>query len=123
MTPIFGAESATTAGGGLVDFDAGPRGEKCPAIAQSWRRNWEQVIPFPAFPAAVRRIIYTTNAVESLHSEVRKAVRGRTHFPSDEVATKLIRLALCSITAKRKNPPIAWHAERIGSQCSSTMVS
>jgi putative transposase len=57
----------------LEVFDAGPWGEKYPAIAQSWRRNWEQVIPFFAFPTAVRRIIYTTNAIESLHSEVGKA--------------------------------------------------
>ena len=64
------------------------------AIAQSWRRNWEQVLPFFAFPAAVRRIIYTTNAIESLHGEVCKAVRGRGHFPSDEAATKLIWPAL-----------------------------
>jgi hypothetical protein len=72
----------------------------------------EQVIPFFAFPPAVRRIIYTTNAIESLHSEVRKAVRGRGHFPSDEAATKLIWLTLRNITAKWKNPPIAWHAAK-----------
>ena len=60
----------------------------------------------------MRRIIYTTNAIESLHSEVRTAVRGRGHFPSDEAATKLIWLALRNITAKWKNPPIAWHAAK-----------
>jgi putative transposase len=87
-------------------------GPEIPAIAQSWRRNWEQVIPFFAFPAAVRRIIYTTNAIESLHSEVRKAVRGCGHFPSDEAATKLIWFALRNITAKWKNPPIQWLAAK-----------
>jgi putative transposase len=112
LRPIYGAESATAAAARLDEFDAGPWGEKYPAIAQSWRRNWEQVIPFFAFPAAVRRIIYTTNAIESLHSEVRKAVRGRGHFPSDEAATKLIWLALRNITAKWKNPPIQWHAAK-----------
>jgi putative transposase len=70
------------------------------------------VIPFFAFPAAVRRIIYTTNAIESLHSQVRKAVRGRGHFPNDEAATKLIWLALRNITAKWNRPPIAWHAAK-----------
>ena len=112
LKPIYGAESATAAAVRLDEFDAGPWGEKYPAIAQSWRRNWEQVIPFFAFPAAVRRIIYTTNAIESLHSEVRKAVRGRGHFPSDEAATKLIWLALRNITAKWKSPPIQWHAAK-----------
>jgi putative transposase len=112
LQPIYGAESATAAVARLAEFDASPWGEKYPAIAQSWRRNWEQVIPFFAFPAAVRRIIYTTNAIESLHSKVRKAVRGRGHFPSDEAATKLIWLALRNITAKWKNPPIQWHAAK-----------
>jgi putative transposase len=112
LKPIYGAESAAVAAARLEEFDAGPWGEKYPAIAQSWRRNWEQVIPFFAFPAAVRRIIYTTNSIESLHSEVRKAVRGRGHFPSDEAATKLIWLALRYITAKWKSPPIQWHAAK-----------
>jgi transposase-like protein len=70
------------------------------------------VTPFFAFPAAVRRVIYTTNALESLRSEVRKAVRGRGHFPSDEAPTKLIWLALRNIAAKWKNPPIQWHAAK-----------
>ena len=109
---IYGAESTSAAAARLEEFGAGPWGEKYPAITQSWRRNWEQVIPFFAFPAAVRRIIYTTNAIESLHSEVRKAVRGRGHFPSDEAATKLIWLALRNITANWKNAPIQWHAAK-----------
>jgi putative transposase len=112
LKPIYGAESAAAAATRLDELALGPWGEKYPAIVHSWRRNWEQVIPFFAFPAAVRRIIYTTNAIESLHSEVRKAVRGRGHFPSDEAATKLIWLALRNITAKWKNPPIQWHAAR-----------
>jgi len=112
LRPVYAAESAATAVERLQEFEAGPWGQKYPAIAQSWRRNWEQVIPFFAFPAAVRRIMYTTNAIESLHSEIRKAVRNRGHFPSDEAATTLIWLALRNITAKSKNPPIQWHARR-----------
>lgn len=112
LRPVYAAESAVAAAERLQEFDVGPWGQKYPAIAQSWRRNWEQVIPFFAFPAAVRRIMYTTNAIESLHSEVRKAVRNRGHFPSDEAATKLIWLALRNITAKWKNPPIQWHAAK-----------
>ncbi len=112
LRPVYSAESAAAAVERLQEFDSGPWGQKYPAIAQSWRRNWEQVIPFFAFPAAVRRIMYTTNAIESLHSEVRKAVRSRGHFPSDEAATKLIWLALRNITAKWKSPPIQWHAAK-----------
>ncbi len=110
LKPIYGAESAAAAAARREEFAAGPWGEKYPAIAQSWRRNWEQVIPFFAFPAAVRRIIYTTNAIESLHSEVRKAVRGRGHFPSDEAATKLIWLALHNITADWGRAAPDWKA-------------
>ncbi len=112
LKPIYGAETAAAAAVRLDEFNTGPWGQKYPAIAQSWRRNWEQVIPFFAFPTAVRRIIYTTNAIESLHSEVRKAVRVRGHFPNDEAATKLIWLALRNITAKWNRPPIAWHAAK-----------
>lgn len=112
LRPIYAAESAAAAVERLSEFEAGPWGQKYPAIGQSWRRNWEHVIPFFAFPGAVRRIMYTTNAIESLHSEVRKAVRNRGHFPSDEAATKLIWLALRNITAKWKSPPIQWHAAK-----------
>jgi Transposase, Mutator family len=75
-------------------FAQGPWGAKYPAIAQSWRRNWELVIPFFAFPEGVRRIIYTTNAIEALNSKLRRAVRTRGHFPSDDAATKLLYLVL-----------------------------
>ena len=112
LKPIYRAETAAIAKERLEEFDAGPWGRKYPAIAQSWRRNWEQVIPFFAYPTEVRRIIYTTNAIESLHSQVRKAVRGRGHFPSDEAATKLIWLVLRNITAAWTRPPIAWHAAK-----------
>jgi transposase-like protein len=75
------------------------------------RRNWEHVIPF-AFAAPARKIIYTTNAFERLHSGVRKSIWSKGHFPSDEAATKLIWLALRNNTTKWKNPPIAWAAAK-----------
>jgi putative transposase len=112
LKPIYGAESAAAAATRLDEFVGGAWRQKYPAIAQSWRRNLERVIPFFAFSAAVRGSISTTKAIKSLHSDVRKAVRGRGHFPSDEAATKLIRLALRNITAKWKNPPIQWRAAR-----------
>ena len=82
-------------------------------MAHSWRRRWEEVIPFFAFSPEVRKIVYTTNAIESLHSQVRKAIRNKGHFPNDEAATKLIYLALRNITAKWKNPPREWHAAKV----------
>ena len=87
-------------------------GPEIPAIAQSWRRNWEQVIPFFAFAPEVRTILYTTNAIESLNAQVRKAVRVRGHFPSEEAATKLIWLVLRNIQARWKNPPVTWQAAK-----------
>lgn len=59
-----------------------------------WQRQWQQVIPFFAYPPEVRTIIYTTNAIESLHMRLRKIVKNRGHFPSDDAASKLLFLAL-----------------------------
>ena len=59
-----------------------------------WERAWERVIPFLAFPEEIRRIIYTTNSVESLHMQVRKTIKTRGHFPNDDAALRLIWLAI-----------------------------
>jgi putative transposase len=112
LKPIYQAESAAAAQSRLEEFDRGPWGRKYPAIAQSWRRNWEQVIPFFAFAPEVRTILYTTNAIESLNAQVRKAVRVRGHFPSEEAAAKLIWLVLRNIQARWKNPPVTWQAAK-----------
>ena len=69
-------------------------GDKYPSIAPSWRRAWQEVIPFFAFPPAVRKIIYTTNAIESLNRVIRKTTKTRGSFPTDAAATKLIYLAI-----------------------------
>ena len=102
---------AADAGAGLAAldaFEASPWGEKYPAIAQSWRRNWDLVIPFFAFPEGVRRIIYTTNAIEALNAKLRRAVRTRGHFPSDDAASKLLYLVLNHAAADWKRPPREW---------------
>ncbi len=112
LRPIYRADSAAAAARELDAFDTGPWGTKYPAVAQSWRRNWEAVIPFFAFPPEVRKIIYTTNAIESLNASVRKAVRNKGHFPTDQAATKLIWLALRNIVDGWKNPPIPWHSAK-----------
>jgi putative transposase len=108
LKEIYRAKDADAGRQALDAFDAGPWGEKYPAIAQSWRRNWEQVIPFFAFPVAVRRIIYTTNSIEALNAKLRRAVRTRGHFPTDEAATKLLWLVLRRVAGEWKMPPREW---------------
>ena len=110
LRSIYRAETAQAAEARLAEFEAGIWGKKYPMIAQSWRRNWEQVIPFFAYPSEIRKMIYTTNAIESLHMQLRKVLKNRGHFPSDEAATKLIYLALRNITKKWKNPPVTWRS-------------
>ena len=108
LRTVYRAADAAAGQAALDAFAQGPWGAKYPAIAQSWRRNWELVIPFFAFPEGVRRIIYTTNAIEALNSKLRRAVRTRGHFPSDDAATKLLYLVLNRATAEWKRPPREW---------------
>jgi putative transposase len=82
--------------------------KKYPPIAQSWRRNWEHVIPFFAYPEAARKIIYTSNAIESLNMSLRKIIKNRGHFPSDDAATKLLYLALLNVAKKWAMPSGTW---------------
>lgn len=108
LRAVYRAKDADAAFEALNDFEAGPWGEKYPAIVPSWRRNWELIIPFFAFPEGVRKIIYTTNAIESLNSKLRRAVRTRGHFPSDEAASKLLYLVLNHASSGWKCPPREW---------------
>ena len=85
-------------------------GRKYATIAPLWRRQWDQVIPFFAFPPEVRRIIYTTNAIESLNSTLHSAVRSRGHFPTDEAAVKLLYLVLRNVAKDWKNAQLEWTA-------------
>ena len=108
LRPIYTAASADAAGAALEAFERGPWGTKFPTVAASWRRAWTHVIPFFAFPPDVRRVLYTTNALESVHGQLRKIIKTRGHFPTDEAATKLIWLALRNITAKWVRGPKFW---------------
>jgi transposase-like protein len=99
IKPIYTAPSAESAEAQLAAFEAGLWGQKFPTVVASWRRAWSNVIPFFAFPPAVRRVIYTTNAIESVNAQLRKIIKTRGHFPSDDAASKLIWLALRNITA------------------------
>jgi putative transposase len=69
-------------------------------VTQAWRDRWEHVTPFLSLPAALRRVIYTTNAIEGLNRQVRKAIKTRGHFPDEQAATKLIYLALIRAETK-----------------------
>jgi transposase-like protein len=108
LKSIYRSVNAETAAQALSDFEAGPWGRRYPPIVASWRRNWERVIPFFAYPLDVRRVLYTTNAIESLNMQLRKITKNRGHFPSDEAATKLLYLALRNVTTKWKNAGREW---------------
>jgi len=82
--------------------------EKFPLIAKSWRTNWPRVIPFFAHPPEIRKIIYTTNAIESLNMSLRKVTKTRSSFPNDEAAAKLLYLALRNIAKKWTRPVADW---------------
>ncbi len=108
LRSVYRAEAAEAGLAALDAFEAGHWGKRHPAIALSWRRHWDQVIPSFAFPEGVRRIIYTTNAIEALNSKLRRAVRTRGHFPGDDAAMKLLYLVLNKAAEEWKRPPREW---------------
>lgn len=77
------------------------RGIKYLMTVKTFDNQWEQFTPFLAFPPALRRVIYTTNAIESLNYQLRKVIKNRGHFPNDEAIVKLLWLAICNIQDKR----------------------
>jgi putative transposase len=99
LRPIYAAASVEAALAALDAFEDSDWGRKFPTVAAAWRRAWDQVIPFFAFPPEIRRVIYTTNAIESINARLRKIIKTRGHFPTDDAASKLIWLALRNITA------------------------
>src|SRR5271169_372513 len=112
LKTIYRAEDAQAAHAALQAFEDGPWGLRFAAITALWRRHWAHVIPFFAYPQEVRKMIYTTNAIESLNAKLRRSVRSRGHFPSDEAAMKLIWLQLREITQRWKMPPREWAAAK-----------
>lgn len=109
LRTIYRAETVAGAEAALAAFAESPEGQRYPTIAPLWRRQWERVTPAFTYPPALRRILTTTNAIESLHSQLRKILKARGHFPTDEAATKLIYLALRNIKKRWGTPP-AWTA-------------
>ena len=108
LRAIYTAPGADAAMSALDEFERGPWGRRFPTVVASWRRAWAHVIPFFAFPPEIRRVIYTTNALESLNARVRKIIKTRGHFPNDDAATKLIWLALRNISAAWSRTSPAW---------------
>ena len=110
LKTVYTAVDAEAAEAALSEFEASDLAARYPAIAPSWRRAWSEVIPFLDYPPEVRRLIYTTNAIEALNSKIRRAVRTRGHFPSDDAAAKLIYLTLNATSQEWKRSVREWHA-------------
>ena len=85
----------------LLELADSPLGRRYPATVATWENAWERFIPFLAFPPGVRRIIYTTNSIESLNYQLRKIIKNRGHFPNDDAVVKLLWLAIRDIEDKR----------------------
>jgi putative transposase len=107
LKPIYTAATEVEAEQRLNEF-AAKWAEKFPLITKSWRNNWPRVIPFFAHPPQIRKIIYTTNAIESLNMSLRKVTKTRSSFPNDEAAAKLLYLALRNIAKKWTRPVADW---------------
>ncbi len=101
LKPIYTAPNEDAAWVALAAFADSDIGKRHPAAVAVWERAWERFTPFLAFPPDLRRIIYTTNAIESLNYQLRKIIKNRGHFPNDQAAVKLLWLAICNIEDKR----------------------
>jgi putative transposase len=98
---IYTAANDQAAGDQLQRF-AESWDHRYPSISRSWLEDWEQITPFLAYPEEVRRVIYTTNSIEALHRQVRKVIKTRGHFPTEDAARKLIYLAITRAEARWK---------------------
>jgi len=101
LKEIYTAPSVEAAESAMLAFADSALGRRYPAAVAVWERAWERFIPFLAFPPAVRKIIYTTNAIESFNYQIRKIIKNRGHFPTDDAVIKLIWLAIADIEDKR----------------------
>ncbi len=108
MKQIYRAETAEAASERIDTFET-KWAKRYPTIAATWRRAWDQVVPLFAFPPEIRNMIYTTNAVESLHRSLRKIIKTRGSFPNDAAALKLLFLAMRNAGVRWRRP-VAWTA-------------
>jgi putative transposase len=107
LKPIYKAATEKAAEQALVDFDE-TWGPKYPMIGESWRTHWELFTPFLAFPEPIRRIVYTTNSIEAVNRQLRKIIKTRGHFPTEDAAMKLLWLALRNAEKKWSYPIKEW---------------
>lgn len=105
LRPIYRAETVAGARAALAAFAASPDGQRHPTIAPIWERQWDAITPAFAYPQPIRRILTTTNAIESLHMQLRKILKTRGHFPTDDAAGKLVYLALRNIHKRWRAAP------------------
>jgi putative transposase len=110
LRPIYSAANADAALVELERFDS-EWGQRYPATVKAWRDAWEHMIPFLALPEELRRAVYTTNTIEGLHRQIRKAIKTRGHFPDQQAATKLIYLAIIKADARWQRSR-TWSAPR-----------
>ena len=110
LKPIYQATTAQAAEAALIEFEASEIGQRYPGVARIWRNAWDRVIPFYAFSPAIRKLLYTTNAIESLNRSIRKIIKTKGSFGNDDAARKLVWLTLRSITEKWKRPSTTWSA-------------
>jgi len=108
LKAIYTAPSAEAALAELDAFEQCSWGQRFPSVVASWRRAWDKVIPFFAFPPAVRKVVYTTNAIESINARLRKIIKTRGHFPSDGSALKVVYLAVEQAAKKWTMPVQNW---------------
>jgi putative transposase len=109
LKTVYSAATADEAVLRLQEFE-GRWGQDYPTIVKSWRGNWQRIVPFFEYPPEIRRIIYTTNAIESVNMSLRKVTKSRGSFPSDEALLKLFYLALNNISKKWTMPLRDWKA-------------
>ena len=107
LKKIYSSSTVELAEQALDDFEL-TWGDKYPAIVKSWRTHWEKITPFMAFPIEIRKIIYTTNIIESLNNTLRKSVRNRGHFPTEEALMKVLYLAIQQVSKKWTMPIRDW---------------
>ncbi|MCP3919741.1 MAG: IS256 family transposase [bacterium] len=107
LRPIYSADTREAAETELDRFET-EWGERYPMVVKSWRDNWERVVPFLDFPPPIRKVIYTTNAIESLNATLRKVLTPRRHFPSDEAALKVMYLAIQNRERRSVKPMHTW---------------
>jgi putative transposase len=107
LKTVYRAATVEQAEEALTEFEK-TWDSRYPMIGKSWRSNWSRIIPFFAYPEEIRRVIYTTNTIESLNNSLRKVTKNRNSFPSDEAAIKLLYMALKNITKKWTMPIQNW---------------